>query len=731
MTEVQSRRHSSSDADEVVEYLQLTGKRYREHVELLRQEHEAREAQRAPFKPTISAYAERASKAWVMRQESSIGQRLHELHQKKLALLAEEAAESAKRRETEEQNACTFAPAVTAKAERSARRGGDVSVLLSRWEEQRRARQVRRQMEATRNELSAATGVPCISAYAKEKAQAEHHRRAVPMEESLLAEAEARRQRQHAAFEQRYAATSAPSMPNRGSGTDSRLSSRRFVPAISSYAANVQFQQGVVDRLYTHHRTQQQQQHQGRDSGGRCVYDEEMALHCTFRPQLSPQSVELSKLYYAEEGEVGAKPHDRLYRNTHHTSTYRKSVLPDESAFGKPEINDASRRIIEERRRQLALEGNPGALGHSPCSRLYPGRAKSAPSTSPPRATFKKKVMTAKDMELQTALTFAPCVSAASDALWRQRVTALKSTGVARNVDEARQLLWRKAEKKKADDIAKMLVQRRREEAAACTFRPKAGRPPHRRSGYISMPIEVRTTLWAKQREARLSELREELEASAVEECSFRPHVDPVFPLPRLDAKLATGVEMFVERQAEARRLREEAKEWWRPKYACKLALEPSATSKRRLQPRAEAATTSTAATPRSAASVDRSLEKSGSAADRTDSSLQRAAMRTSADRSCEDEDEAFVQHWARRPPSTSLTASSFSHASQPEVPSAESSPRQLADVAHQPAAMSVRRERNPPADPYRWRGVSAHETSTRSTTAPPVWRKPLRYRPR
>lgn len=764
MTDVQSssqqqhrrnnRSGSLSDADEVVDYLQLAGRRYREHVELLRQEQAVREAQHAPFKPTISAYAEQASKTSVVRQGSSIGNRLHELHQKKLAILAEEAAESARRREAEERSVCTFTPAVTAMADRTLRRHSNsnsdddrhVSALLLRWEERRRARQVRQQAEATRREWASVTGVPRISAYAVEKAAAERQRRTVPIEASLLAEAEARRRRQHAAFEQSYATSSTAALTvdeeDRRHGyshTQRRAGASpppSFVPAISSYAAQIQFQQGVVDRLYTYHRTQQQQNGPRSHSRG---YDEEMELHCTFQPQLSPQCAALSKLYYDDEGEASASnPHDRLYRNAHHPSKYRKSMLPD-TGTGQPIINDASRRIVEERRRQLASDGDPGALGHSPGSRLYPNTTAPDKKRQP---TFKKKVVTARDVELQTALTFAPAVSPTSEAMWRHRVTALKASGAARNTDEARQLLWRKAERKKEEEVARMQAQRRREEAAACTFHPKAGRPPHRRSGYIAMPIEARTTLWARQRDARLRDLRAEAEASAVEECSFHPHIDPVFPLPRQDAALATGVEAFVERQAEARRLREEAKEWWRPQYARKSI----AVNRSKVADVADASVAGRV--------EDSSLRRNGTPAlpydddddgdgdgdvplssqreshEEDDESAEVREHRISTDgyhAEGDEEEEVFVQHWASwQPPSTSLTASSFSHVSQADVPSAESSPRQRAYVVQQPAATS--------AGPYRWKRSSTLSDTANQPAASPTplsWRKPLRYRAR
>jgi hypothetical protein len=763
-----SNHDSSSGVDEVVEYLQLAGRRYLEHVELLRQEQQVREAQRAPFRPAISAYAEQVSKTSVVRQGSSIGDRLHELHQRKLALLAEEAAEEEKRRLAQEKSVCTFAPTITTKAERSTRVEGDVSVSLHRWDEQRRARQVRRQVEATKDELSAVTGVPRISAYAEEKARAERQRRAIPIEESLLADAEARRQRQQAAFEQRHSTNTATtsraqgarvaaswpiSSPARSSGDSP---TPRFVPAISSYASRIRFEQGVVDRLYSHHRTQQQQQQQ---QGGSGVYDEEMQLHCTFHPQLSELSTVLSQRYHEAGGETDVDPHSRLYRNTHHPSKYRKSMVPD-TGSGRPEISEASRRIVEERRRELALAGDPAALVDCPGTRLYQGhRPNTATTTSTTnvllKPTFKKKVMTERDIEMQTALTFAPVVSSTSNTLWRQRVTALKATGVARNEEEARQLLWRKAEKKREESITRQQAQRRREEAEACSFRPTTGRPPHRRSGYTALPIEARTNLWARQREARLSELRHESEGSTLEECSFHPHVDPVFPLPRPDARLATGVEAFVERQAEARRRREEAKEWWRPQYVRKsgrAALNTTCTttaaaSRTRstasaspsTSPRSEQrSTTPQRAGSRSRSNVATTSERGAKAATYSGngagsrSPLQRSATSTSTLHHHEEEEEVFVQHWAGQPPSTSLTASSFSHASQADVPSAESSPRQLAYVVHQPPAAAFatgRREASEAAaadtstGPYRWQPTAAAATMTT-----PTWRKPLRF---
>ncbi|CAJ1017874.1 hypothetical protein Q4I30_001433 [Leishmania utingensis] len=682
----QQQQHVS----EVVEYLQLAGRRYREHVELLRQEQAVRDAQRAPFKPKVSSYAQRMGKTSLERQSSSIGARLHELHQKKLALLEEEAQEEAKRRAAAEAQDCSFSPAVTARATRSRRSGSDVTVALIRWGEQRRARQARAQVEATRNELSKVSATPHITAYAEEKARAERGR--VLVEVSLTAEAEARRQRRRAAFEKTYPASS------RGSPT----SARRFSPSISAYASRIEFEEDVVSRLYERHGSR------GHLAPHHRLYDEEDALHCTFQPKLSAQSVKLSRQYYEEEGEAGTDPCERLFRNTRRTPKYRKSAQP--SVFSRqPEISHASRRIVEEQRRQLALDGQPSALGYSPASRLCPGST-SVVVTHEKRAF--KKALTAREVEEQTTPTFTPSVSPVSEELWRQRVSALKASGVARSTKEARELLWRKAEKRREEEVLTLQEQRRRQEAAECTFRPKAGRPPQRRAGYVAMPIEARTALWAQQRNRRLADLRAELNESTVEECSFQPHIDPVFPLPRSDAKPAWGVEAFLERQAEARQQREEAEQWWRPQYARAPVPKTLCVSPRRLPPYH---------------GVSQSSQQ------RIASASRRIASEAEGEG---EEEESFEQHWIRPPASTSLTASSFSRVSQQDVPSADSSP---ANVMRQPPGVLFPHTTDiPRRGPYQWRQTTApggpeaavDEDGAHCTPAPLSWRKPLRYQP-
>ncbi|CAJ1986518.1 hypothetical protein conserved [Leishmania donovani] len=696
MAEVRQQQ-SSRAVSNVVEYLQLAGRRYREHVELLRQEQAVRDAQHAPFKPNVSLYAERVGKSSLARQSSSIGARLHELHQKKLALLEEEAQEEAKRRAAAEAQDCPFSPTVTPHAARSRRTGSDVAAALMQWGEQRRARQARAQVEAARDELSKVSAAPRITAYADEKARAE--RGGVSVEVSLTAEAEARRQRRHAAFEKAYPAASSSS---------GATSARRFSPSISAYASRIEFEEDVVSRLYERHGSR------GHLAPRDRLYDEEVALYCTFHPKLSARSTELSRRYYEEEGEADTDPHERLFRNTHHASKYRKPAQL--SVFtGQPEISDASRRIVEERRRQLALDGQPGALGLSPGSRLCPGTASFAAAQA--TKTSKKKVLSARDTEAQETVTFTPSVSPASEALWRQRVSALKASGVARNTEEARQLLWRKAEKRKEEEVLKLQDQRRRKEAAECTFRPKAGRPPQRSSGYVAMPVEARAALWAQQRDRHLADLRTELSEITVEECTFRPHVDPVFPLPRGDAKPAWGVEAFLERQAEARRQREEAEQWWRPKYA-----------------RAPVARTSRVSRWRSPSSRGASQPST----QRTVSASRRSAASSTASEAEDNkrkEEGVFEQHWARPPASTSLTASSFSRVSQQEVPSAESSPAYVAP--QQPNTLFPYTVDISPSGPYPWRPTTAAGASEAAAgeggsraSAAFSWRKPLRYRP-
>ncbi|KAK7197004.1 hypothetical protein NESM_000644000 [Novymonas esmeraldas] len=684
----------NSDASGVVEYLQLAGRRYNEHVALLREEQAVREAQRAPFRPHISAHAERVGRTALARQSTTIGTRLHELHERRLALLEEGAQDEARRRAAAEKADCSFAPAVTARATRSRRSDGDVATALTRWGEQRRARQARAQVDATRHELSTVSATPRITAYAEEKARGERGR--VSVEVSLTAEAEARRQRRHAAFEDAYP-TAAPSPRSSRAASPRRF----FAPAISALASRMEFEEDVVARLY---------ERRGDAAPSARLYDEEGALHCTFRPTLSALSARLSRRHYAEEGEADSRPCDRLFRNTRHTSKFRKPAQPT-AAGGQPEISETSRRMVEERRRRLALDGGggAGAAGHNSGADSRAGAAAAGTAK-----TAKKRVVTARDLEERTAFTFAPSVSRASDALWRQRVTALRASGAVRNAEEARQLLWRKTEKQREAEVARLQEQRRRQEAAECTFRPKAGRPPRRRSGDAAMPVEARAALWARQRDRRLADLRLEKDAATAVECSFQPHVDPVFPLPRGDAAPAWGVETFLERQSEARRQRAEAEQWWRPQYARTPTTTADTTHQsHRRSPRGRSAGD---ATPHSrAASAPRSYAGSDTAE--------------------EEEEESFQQHWAAPPPaSTSLTASSFSRVSQRDVQSADSSP---------PYAM-----RQPPravtahggAGPYMWRPAAAATASATNddngvgsahgASATPSWRRPLRYQP-
>ncbi|GET86253.1 hypothetical protein, conserved [Leishmania tarentolae] len=694
MAEVRQQK-SNRAVSEVVEYLQLAGQHYREHVELLRQEQAVKDAQHAPFKPHVSLYAKRVGKNSVVRQSSSIGARLHELHEKKLALLKEEAEEEAKRRATAEAQDCSFAPAVTTRAARSRRAGGDVAMALMRWGEQRRARQARAQLEATRNELSKVSAAPRITAYADEKARAE--RRSVSVEVSLTADAEARRQRRHAAFEKAY--------PIASSSSSVATSARCFSPSISAHASRIEVEEDVVSRLYERSRGSR-----GHVAPREGLYDEEAALHCTFHPKLSAQTAELSRRYYEEEGEADIDAHERLFRNTQHAHKYRKPAQL--SVFtGHPEISDASRRIVEERRRQQALDGQPGALGLSPGSRLCPGTASVAAAQV---TKTSKKALSGRDIEVQQTLTYAPSVSPASEALWRQRVSALKASGAARNTEEARRLLWRKAEKRKEEEMLRLQEERRKKEAAECTFRPKPGRPPQRSSGYVAMPIEARTALWAQQRDRRLADLRTELNDITVEECPFRPHVDPVFPLPRQDAKPAWGVEAFLERQVEARRLRKEAEQWWRPKYT--------------RVPVAEASRVSCWRSPLHRGASRPSLPRAAGTS-------RRGSASNTASESDGDEGIVFEQHWARPPASTSLSTSSFSRVSQQEVSSAESSP---SHVMQQHSSTRFPYEAGiAQRGPYQWRSTSAAgasevaaEENADCAAALPPWRRPLRYRP-
>lgn len=545
------------EVNNVVDYLQRTGDRYKEHLELLRRQRQEAELSACSFKPVVTKYAEKASRESVLRQNEAIEDRLYQLHARKAERL-EELRGLQSRLELEKEKALPFKPQLTAKAA-ALSRSGPLCETMERWAEERDARRAQLQEEALRRETAELSGAPRISAYAQTKARLERPAD-LPVEEYMRLQDEAARQRKYALVERSHSVL--PGRPGeetedgaKGGGSSSFIGTRRaFSPNISVYASRMELQEGVVERLY---------QPTARGDASRC-YDPELALHCTFRPTISAASRELSAVYYHQDPSLAScGVHERLYRSPRHAS-HRHQACTDEGCTFAPQISETSKLIVETKR----VTEEP----LSPASRLHQG-GRNGSSNS--RAKERER-----GAETEEDASFQPSISKVSEDLWNRQLDVLARSGVPRT--EARAAYWRQVSERKAEALERERRQLEARQLEECTFRPKAGRPPRRAPGEPRMAVEDRVLLWDRQRQRRIERLREEVEAEAEAENTFQPEIEPDFPLPRRRGKAIHGAGSFLERQRKAQLRREELKEWWRPKYARQRAA--SADNSRRTQ---------------------------------------------------------------------------------------------------------------------------------------------------
>ncbi|RNF05197.1 uncharacterized protein Tco025E_07817 [Trypanosoma conorhini] len=528
----------SADSD-VVSFLQQAGARYAEHKELLRRKHLEDERRQCPFKPTVSEYAEGMNRHSTTRRSEAVEKRLHELHAKRLEAAQARQAESQERQRAE-MAAEMRAPQVTARARSLVSR--DPTDVSRKWLEQREEKLARLREAALRRELEALRDVPRISQYAQEKSISERHQ-GQTIEDYFMAKEAARRERMYWLAEESVGMKS--SLSDGSSSRPGELPERpqsSFTPRITAYAKQLHRPGNIEDRLLAEG---------GKERGA------PRDTSCTFAPCVAPASLELSRNYYSDPS---APVYDRLYRNDalrmRELRRQRAGVAPQKEPTGIPCISETSRLIVERKR----AEATEKELQHSPTTRLHPSSREAAKC-----AREKQSLQKAREREEREQCTFRPRVNRTSEKMWRHQLQMLQEDGYAPTAEGARELLWRRSQQRMDEEVRRRRAMEEAQEMAECTFHPKVGRSPERRVGR-ELSVSQRSEMWQWQRERRLRESRAELERTQLSECSFRPAVDPVFPLPAQDATAVSGYEAHILRQEESRRRKQEAQEWWRPK---------------------------------------------------------------------------------------------------------------------------------------------------------------------
>ncbi|EKG02500.1 hypothetical protein TCSYLVIO_006471 [Trypanosoma cruzi] len=533
----------SNGDDDVVSFLQHAGERYKEHKELLRRKHLEDERKKCPFKPTVSGYAEQVSRQSNIRRSDAITKRLHELHAKRLQTVEAQRVKSRKRQE-EEMTAEMRAPQVTERARSLVSR--DPVDVSRKWLEKREEKFARLREEALRRELATLREVPRISQYAQEKSIVERHL-GQRIEDYFMAKEEARRERMYWLAEKSVGMNSSFSSSSFFSHVgdlpmQNELPQPPFTPRITEYAKQLRRSGNVVDRLLADGR-----------KGRRTPQD----TSCTFAPRVAPASLEMSRSYYSDPNIL---VYERLYRNdaSKLREMRRKRMEMDlqNDRTGIPRISETSRLIVE-RKRSEAMEQ---ARQKSPTQRLH-----SSSRDAHADARERQRLMEARERKEKENCTFKPRLNAASKKMWRHQLQLLQGDSDARTAAAARELLWKRSQKRMDEEIRRRRAMVEAREMAECTFHPKVGRAPERRVDR-ELSVSDRNEMWQLQRAQRLRQTRMELERTQLSECSFHPTVDPVFPLPAHDASAVSGYEAHILRQEESRRRKQEAQDWWRPK---------------------------------------------------------------------------------------------------------------------------------------------------------------------
>ncbi|ORC86041.1 uncharacterized protein TM35_000312270 [Trypanosoma theileri] len=537
---------AASDTD-VVSFLHHAGERYKEHRELLRRQQLENEKKTCTFRPRVSDYAENMNQHSTTRRSEAIEKRLYELHAKQQQSIEERRAQSRERLEAE-LAAELRPPCVTARG-RSVR-GRDPVDVTRRWLEQREAKFARLREEALRRDLDNMRPTPRISQYAQGPTVAER-RQGQRIEDYLLEKEEEKRERMYWLVEQGAGLNSSCSESSFSSGccdTSEVMQHRRpFTPHITEYAKQLHRPGNVVERLFADNSTSVQVSQDDK---------------CTFVPRVAPGSKKMFQNYYKDPN---APVHERLFRNEIPNSIKekkRKMIEDAEKEFtGIPRISETSRLIIERKRaeeeREAALQQNSTNRMYSNTKNVLGGADKKAHSHG-----IKKEGE--KDEEVYT---FQPCINHTSKKMWERQLQLLQEDGYARTPAEARELLWRRSQKRMEEEKRRRREMAAAKEMAECTFNPKVGRSPERQVERELSVLE-RNARWMQQRDRRLNRARQELERSQLSECSFHPVVDPVYPLPAQSADVISGYEAHIIRQEESRRRKQEAQEWWRPKIS-------------------------------------------------------------------------------------------------------------------------------------------------------------------
>lgn len=182
--------------------------------------------------------------------------------------------------------------------------------------------------------------------------------------------------------------------------------------------------------------------------------------------------------------------------------------------------------------------------------------AQQLPEDSVSRLLKPKTVWVAPPEDDDPELTFKPRVNTRSVAINAEKL-ARGEVGSDRN-----EYLYQKDEENKyrMEQARKRALDKEMEE---CTFQPNINRNSQNTAS-SSHSVVARTLQWQKNRNARMRQEREQQEKKEMEDCTFKPNISSYKPKKAAAKKKKKtedyyGVDAHLSRQAEARKLKEDA----------------------------------------------------------------------------------------------------------------------------------------------------------------------------
>ena len=565
--------NNTNTSDGFIRYLQEVGRQYQAHLEVLTEEQRRKEMEGVTFRPEISRLA------MEKRRQGPVEDRLHDLWRRKNEQQERERKEAERQREKMLKEEQSHPLQLSEAAIELKRRGTHKPIFetTGEWMESHSKKLDQLRDAAIKRECEELQPGPRI----KHVAGIEERKRGMSVEDYLLTFHGSARHRRGSGLQtaedineiQRDVAGGGGGVDNNATGQPSAARSGRGAVTAD-----------VVTRLYN-------------PNFKVPAYDPEFIEHCTFTPKTYSQY---------RDPLAHLPPHVRVMERSHlrrerdlQRSMSESVLLRDQDGRhinATPSfLNERSKEIL--RLKKAAERGEDDADADSddasPGTRLHRDAEKR-----------QERLVVAhqrQQVEEAEAAPFHPHVNPKSEAIAARKL-ALVGPSSARSSSKKEPPLKGASSHISFDDRLKIWQAQQRQqqsrrdalkhdqlerEMADCTFQPAVvaatssakddehrtmdggsshgdpqsppTAPAHRRNStprkvvVSGTAIATRCSVWSKQRESRIERLKESVSNEERAQCSFAPQVHHEVPLPRTDTPIATGVELHLRRQREAR----------------------------------------------------------------------------------------------------------------------------------------------------------------------------------